>query len=149
MYFTSLDGPRRFHDAARAKDSFNRVMESLDHFAERGVPLRIVNTVVHPENFHLLPEMLRIVSNSRATRWYLTPIQQVGRAEGQDRFRLDGPQLRQLVEFVTTSREVMPVALGESHTYLSCFTGMPLTKPFFCRDLFRVADFTESSVTHL
>jgi len=147
MYFTSLDGPRHFHDAARAENSFNRVMESLDHFAERGVPLRIVNTVVHPGNFHLLPEMLTIMSNSRATRWHLTPIQQVGRAEGHDGFRLSGLQLRQLVEFVTTSCKIMPVALGESHTYLSCFTGMPITKPFFCgAGLTRCAIMPEGSV---
>jgi radical SAM protein with 4Fe4S-binding SPASM domain len=147
LYFTSLDGPRPVHDAARVRCSFDRVMESLDRFAEHRVPLRIVNTVVHPKNLPLLPEMLGIVSKSSATRWHLTPLQQVGRADGRDEFRLNGLQLRQVVEFVAASRKIMPVDLGESHTYLNCLAGTPVSKPFFCgAGLTRCAVMPEGSV---
>jgi radical SAM protein with 4Fe4S-binding SPASM domain len=147
MYFTSLDGPRSLHDSARATDSFSRVMDSLERFAAHKVPIRIVNTVVHPGNFHLLSEMLGIVRSSFATRWHLTPIQMVGRAAGQDQFQLNGQQLRQLVEFVAASSRVMPVALGESHAYLNCLVGTHLAKPFFCgAGLTRCAIMPEGSV---
>jgi radical SAM protein with 4Fe4S-binding SPASM domain len=147
MYFTSLDGPPGLHDSLRAPDSFGRVMDSLERFAAHKVPVRIVNTVVHPGNFHLLSEMLGLVKKSLATRWHITPIQIVGRAAGQERLRLNGRQLRRLVEFAASSSRTMPVVLGESHAYLNCLTGIPLAKPFFCgAGLTRCAIMPEGSV---
>jgi radical SAM protein with 4Fe4S-binding SPASM domain len=56
----------------------------------------------------------------------------VGRAAGSEAFALDGRQLRELVDFVRSARSMFDVDLGEAHTYLGCFDGLPPGNPFFC-----------------
>jgi radical SAM protein with 4Fe4S-binding SPASM domain len=133
LYFTSIDGPPEIHDRARGpQGAFDNALSGLRRFAEIGTPNRLVNTVVHPGNLHLLAELRDIVRESAATRWHLTPAAKVGRAAATDDYTLNGNQLRKVVEFVRESRSVIDVDLGEAHTYLGCLDGFPPGKPFFC-----------------
>jgi len=132
LYFTSLDGPREFHDSVRARGSFDRVLEGLRLSAETRIPTRMVNTVVQKENLQHLSAILEIVKRSGATAWHLTPLAQVGRAFHDDGVGLEGEGLRELVAFVREARKVFNVDLGESHGYLGCLAGSPIGKPFFC-----------------
>ncbi len=132
LYFTSLDGTPSFHDRIRGREhAFERAMGGLDLFTRMGVPVRIVNTAVHPGNISQLEELARIVRWSGATSWRLTPVSGVGRATGKGVYELDGAQLRYLAGFITRQRRTLNCDFGESHAYLGCFAGSG-GKPFFC-----------------
>lgn len=133
LYFTSIDGPRELHDKVRGKrGSFDRALHALERFEEIGVNMRLVNTVVHPGNIGQLDDLLGIIKASSATLWHLTPTANVGRAEGVDKYSLDGDELRFVVDFIKKNRKVMAMDLGEAHKYLGCLDGAVVGKPFFC-----------------
>ncbi|MGC9983465.1 MAG: radical SAM protein [Polyangia bacterium] len=133
LFFTSLDGTRAYHDQKRAPGSFDRVIKSLELFAGREVPLRIVNTVVHRENLALLPALHTAVRASRATRWHLTPAAPLGR-NAAGGFGLDACGLDELGGFLraAATTDGPRVVLGESHGYLGPLLGVEGGKPFFC-----------------
>jgi radical SAM protein with 4Fe4S-binding SPASM domain len=133
LYFTSIDGAPEYHDRVRgAKKAFVRALQGLELFAEMRVPARIVNTVVHPENIRQLEGMVEIIRNSAATSWRLTPVCNVGRAEGATGYDLSKAQLSRLVDFIKEHRNAVNVDFGESHTYLWRLAGAAGVKPFFC-----------------
>jgi len=133
LYFTSIDGLPEYNDRVRRKDSFARVMKSLELFSRLQVPTRMINSVVHNENIHQLEELFGLLKDSGATSWHLVPIMEVGRAGDKPSFSLTGRQLKELAGFIkehTSSR--FTVDFGEACTYLSCFTPEPVGNPFFC-----------------
>jgi radical SAM protein with 4Fe4S-binding SPASM domain len=133
LYFTSLDGTPSYHDRIRGREhAFERAMLGLELFTRMGVPVRIVNTAVHPGNISQLEELAKIVKGSGATSWRLTPVSGVGRATGKADYELDGGQLRFLAGFIAGQRRTVNCDFGESHTYLGCFSGDGGGKPFFC-----------------
>lgn len=107
-------------------------MNGLELFGKLGVPIRMINTVVHPGNIDQLENLLNILKNSAANRWHLTPTSQVGRAAQDNQYSLNEKQVKQLVNFIKKNENVMNIDLGESHTYIGCFLGRPLGKSFFC-----------------
>ncbi len=126
-------GAPEYHDRVRgAKKAFVRALQGLELFAEMRVPARIVNTVVHPENIRQLEGMVEIIRNSAATSWRLTPVCNVGRAEGASGYDLSKAQLSRLVDFIKEHRNAVNVDFGESHTYLWRLAGAAGLKPFFC-----------------
>lgn len=132
LYFTSIDGPPRVHNEARRRpDAFDRAVAGLERFATLRVPARVVNTVVHPGNIGALDELAPLIQRSAATAWRLSPASPVGRA-ANGAYDLDGAQLRVLARFVRQRRAEMDVDFGESHSYVNCFDGGPVGKPFFC-----------------
>jgi len=133
LYFTSIDGLPAYNDKVRGKkNAFEKAMKGLELFEKKGVSRRMINTVVHAENFDQLEDLLNVLRHSAANLWHLTPIIQVGRAANVDAYALSGEQLRSLVDFIRKNREVMEMDLGESHKYIGCFSGEPLGQPFFC-----------------
>ncbi|MRR57263.1 MAG: radical SAM protein [Deltaproteobacteria bacterium] len=133
LYFTSIDGIPGYHDGIRGREgAFERAVNGLDLFAGMGVPVRMVNTVVHPGNISQLDRIAEVVKESAATAWRITPVSRVGRAESGTGYALDGAQLRYLADFVRAKRKVLNVDLGESHMYLGCFGQGSGGKPFFC-----------------
>ncbi|MBI5446363.1 MAG: radical SAM protein [Deltaproteobacteria bacterium] len=132
LLFTSLDGPPAHHDRLRGTGSFARVLQSLELFAGRHVPTRIINTVVMAETLPLLPALFEEVRRSAATRWHLTPVAPVGRAAGSEDSLLDGEGLRRLGAFLESADGDLPVGLGEAHGYLWPFLGKKRGRPFFC-----------------
>jgi radical SAM protein with 4Fe4S-binding SPASM domain len=133
LYFTSLDGMPEYHDEIRGrKNAFIRAMQGLDLFTRMKVPVRMINTVVHPGNISQLEKMVHIVKNSRATSWRLSPVSNAGRAAGEKGYELSGEQLRYLADFVERRRKDVPVEFGHAHVYLGNFAGHIVGKPFFC-----------------
>jgi radical SAM protein with 4Fe4S-binding SPASM domain len=133
LYLTSLDGDPEDHDRDRGRaGSFNRALGSLDLFASIGVPVRIVNTVVHRENIGRLEDLVPFIRSSPATLWQLTPVTRTGRAALTDRFELTGNDLWALARFIGRHRGEMDMELGESRSYLGCGPGFPSGTPFFC-----------------
>jgi mycofactocin biosynthetic radical S-adenosylmethionine protein MftC len=107
-------------------------LQGLDLFARMRVPMRMINTVVHPGNISQLERMVPVVQSSGATSWRLSPISDVGRASGEKGYELSGEQLRYLTDFVEKQRNDVPVDFGHAHTYLGYFSGNSGGKPFFC-----------------
>jgi radical SAM protein with 4Fe4S-binding SPASM domain len=135
FYFTSIDGLPEYNDRVRGgTGAFRSALDSLEMMAGAGVPTRMLNTVVHPGNRDQLPELFEILRGSAATLWRLTPVTRVGRAadRGVESFGLGGTELRELLDFADSARGLFPVEIGESHSYLACFRGKPVGKPFFC-----------------
>jgi radical SAM protein with 4Fe4S-binding SPASM domain len=133
LCFTSLDGMPDYHDSIRGREhAFDRALQGLEVFARMKVPVRMVNTVVHPENICQLESLAAIVKDSPATSWRLTPVSNVGRAAGENDYELSRAQLQYLASFVDRHRGKLTVDFGESHMYLSCFAGHSSGKPFFC-----------------
>ena len=133
LYFTSIDGEPALHDKMRGmRGAFDRAFEGLAVFARMGVPVRIVNTVVHPGNISQLESLAKIVKNSGATSWRLTPVSNIGRAADDSSYRLTGDHLRYLASFIREKRNRIKVDFGESHMYLGCFSEVHGGQPFFC-----------------
>ncbi len=133
LYFTSIDGIPEYHDRVRGKgNAFEKAMKGLELFGKLGVHTRMINTVVHPGNIDHLEELLRRFKNTTANLWHLTPTIKIGRAANDKKYSLNGQQLKYLVEFIKKNKNVMRIDLGESHTYLGCFSGGSVGKPFFC-----------------
>jgi radical SAM protein with 4Fe4S-binding SPASM domain len=135
LYFTSIDGLPAAHDQLRGKtNAFDLTLKSLERFYDKKVHTRIVNTVVQPSNLDQLEGLLPLLLASAATHWRLTPLTAVGRAAGQSQYQFNSEQLRTLVDFVQRQRGKgrLKIDLGESHSYLECFTEQPGGKPFFC-----------------
>jgi radical SAM protein with 4Fe4S-binding SPASM domain len=131
--FVSLDGTPEYHNAIRKKpQAFERAIETLALFKERGVKLRMINTVVHPGNIGQLQEMIPLVKNSGANLWHLSPAAWVGRAQTNNEFILDGKQLRDVADFIKKYRKSVSVDFGESYAYLWCLDGSFTGKAFFC-----------------
>ena len=133
LYFTSIDGEPAYHNKIRGMpDAFEHALNGLDLFTRMRVPVRIVNTVVHPGNIRQLEAITGIIANSGATSWRLTPVSKVGRAAGSASYNLSREQLGYLVSFIREKRKTMNVDFGESHMYLGCFTKEYSGHPFFC-----------------
>jgi mycofactocin biosynthetic radical S-adenosylmethionine protein MftC len=133
LYFTSIDGEPAFHNSIRGLDNgYERALKGLGLFTRMRVPVRIVNTVVHSGNILQLESMAKVIANSGATAWRLTPASKVGRAAGSANFDLSREQLSYLASFIMEKRKIFNVDFGESHRYLGCFTKGHTGDPFFC-----------------
>jgi len=133
LYFTSIDGLPEYHDRVRRRDSFARVMKSLDLFSRLQARSRIVNSVVHSQNIQQMASLFGLLRDSGATRWHLVPIMEVGRAEKDRSYALKGRQLRELADFIGNhSSRHFTVDFGEACTYLGCFSPEPVGNSFFC-----------------
>jgi len=133
FYFTSIDGLEEYNDRVRGKQgAFKHALRGLELFESIRVKTRMINTVVTPQNIAMLDEMLKIFSESAATRWVLTPTASVGRAAHDNQYSLDAKQLAYLIDFIAGNQDKMDVDLGESHTYLKTLYGKTFGKPFFC-----------------
>ncbi len=133
LYFTSIDGDSAFHDKTRGiKGAYDHALKGLELFTRMRVPVRIVNTVVHPGNISPLERLPQIIAGSGATSWRLTPVSNVGRASGDARYSLSREQLEYLASFIREKRKIVNVDFGESHMYLGCFAKGHTGHPFFC-----------------
>jgi radical SAM protein with 4Fe4S-binding SPASM domain len=133
LYFTSIDGTPEYTNRMRGnREAFQRAMKGLELFGRLRVPVRMVNTVVHPGNIDQLESLFKIIKNSPANFWRLSPIAKIGRAASGSGYSLTGKQLRFLADFIKTHQDAMKIEFCESHVYLACFDGGSLGKPFFC-----------------
>ncbi len=133
LFFTSIDGLRDYNDTIRKKSgAFAKTLGSLKLFADIRVPIRMVNTVVHPGNLDQLEELGEILQGAGATHWHLSPTAKVGRAAGTDQYSLNGQQLQGLADFIAGNKSGIKVEFGEAHSYLGFLDGRSIGKPFFC-----------------
>jgi radical SAM protein with 4Fe4S-binding SPASM domain len=135
LYFTSLDGSPAYHIQTRGHpEAFELAMQALRLFATLNVPTRMVNSVVSPGNLSELEKLHPLLRAAGVTHWRLTPISNVGRAEGCVEYQLDGKGLNAVAEFIRRHQgETLPrIEWAESHCYLQCVTGAHSGKAHFC-----------------
>jgi radical SAM protein with 4Fe4S-binding SPASM domain len=133
LYFTSIDGTPEYTNRMRGnQEAFERAMKGLELFSRLRVPVRMVNTVVHPGNIDQIGSLFEILKHSSANFWHFSPIAKVGRAAKESGYSLTGKQLRYLTDFIKTRQGAMKIEFCESHAYLACVDGGSLGKPFFC-----------------
>jgi radical SAM protein with 4Fe4S-binding SPASM domain len=133
VFFTSIDGLEKQNDEVRGVDgAYRGTMEALEFFRSIDVPLRMVNTVVHPGNLDQLPELGKKIRDSAASFWRIALAIPVGRAQENGGFYLDNEQTAQVFEFIAKTKKIMPIGLSEDAGYLGC-SGMKVrSHPFFC-----------------
>lgn len=133
LYFTSLDGPADAHDAARGRvGAWEQAVRALGLMREKGVAVRIANTVVPPGKVKDLSLLFPVIRQSGATHWRLSPITRVGLAAGKEEYDPNGGELKALVDFARDANRVFPTDLGCSCAYLKHLAGLRFGKPFFC-----------------
>ena len=133
LYFTSIDGIPEYSNKMRGNpEAFEKAIKGLELFGKLRVPVRIVNTVVHPGNIDQLGRLMEILRNSAATLWRLSPIAKIGRAANESKYNLTGKQLRYVADFIRRNRSFMNIDFNESNAYLGCFLGNLIGRPLFC-----------------
>ena len=132
----SLDGLRDTHDLFRKRQgSFDRALNAISLIAnEKRLPIYDVVTCVSPLNIGQLPEMKELLIEKGVKHWRFFTIAPIGRAATDDGLQLDGPQMRQLMDFIVATRKE-----GRIDTIFSCeaYTGPYERKVrdwyYFCR----------------
>ena len=132
----SLDGMRDTHDMFRKRQgSFDHALNAITLIAnEKRLPIYDVVTCVSPLNLGQLPEMKQMLIEHGVKYWRFFTIAPIGRAATDDGLQLDGPQMRQLMDFIVATRKE-----GKINATFSCeaYTGPYERKVrdwfYFCR----------------
>lgn len=134
LYFTSLDGPSRYHNRIRGNpQAWSRAMDGLSRAAENRIPVRMINTVITRSNIGLLDSIHALAASTGATHWRLTPLVRIGRASEKPDDLISCDELGMLISFIRNSTHSrLRIDLGESHTILGRLNGVIPGKPFFC-----------------
>ncbi len=131
--WTSLDGLEATHDKYRGRSgAFATTLEAMNYFAALGIPVRVVNTVVHPGNLHEMPSLFERIKVSGATWWRLGAVIPVGRALDNDDFILAPEAVFKLLRFAEACRRDFNVTITEEMGYLGCYECTLRDGPFYC-----------------
>ncbi len=131
-YCTSIDGLEMTNDDIREKGSFKKAFQALEYFKSIDVGVRIINTVVIPDNIGQLPELREIIMNSAATFWRLAIPINSGRAKDDEKLSLNDEQIKYLFGFIEESRKKFAVGISEDAGYLGPLSLKLRSVPFFC-----------------
>ena len=130
--WTSVDGLDGTHDKNRGYPrAFEITLDAIRFYKEIGIPLRVVNTMVHPGNLDEMPELLEKLREAGINRWRLSPAIPVGRGT-EDKWILSSEQFRRLFRFVEETRQRFDVELTEELGYLGCWDTKTRNSPFIC-----------------
>ena len=130
--WTSVDGLAATHDLNRGvPGAFGTTLDAIHFFREAGIPLRVVNTLVHPGNVAELPRLHEELRGAGITRWRLTLATPVGRA-ADNRWALQPGQIEALFKYVEEARARFDVELSEELGHLGCWDMRTRHSPFIC-----------------
>lgn len=129
--FTSVDGLEETNDRFRHHPgAFKKTFRALELFEAMRISSRMVNTLVHPRNFHELEGLGDWIAASAATCWRIALALPSGRAKGEERFCLNDGQIRWVLDFIRRRRKRFPVMLSEEVGYLGPWDLKVRSKPF-------------------
>ena len=130
--WTSVDGLAATHDRNRGvPGSFATALEAIRFYRDAEIPLRVVNTMVHPGNVDELPELLTTLRNAGMTRWRLALAIPVGRATDNG-WTLSHAHIEELLHYAEDLRRGFDVELSEELGYLGCMDTSTRNPPFIC-----------------
>lgn len=131
--WTSIDGLADTHDKYRGRrGAWATTMEAMDYYARLGIPVRVVNTVVHPGNVHEMPALFERIKTSGATWWRLGAVIPVGRALDNNEFYLNKEDILSLFHFAEECRQTFNVTITEEMGHIGCFEDTLRDGPFYC-----------------
>jgi len=130
--WTSVDGVNETHNRNRGyAGAYEIVLDAIRYYTEAKIPLRVVNTMVHPGNYDELPDLFDQLKEAGINRWRLALAIPVGRAR-DDTWALAPKQIEDLFEFVVASRKSFDIELSEELGYLGCWDLATKNSPFIC-----------------
>jgi len=132
----SLDGLSETHDSFRKRSgSFEHAMRAIDLIAnEKSLPTYDIVTCVSPLNIGQLDEMKLLLTEHKVKAWRFFTIAPIGRAEKDNGLRLNGQQLKQLVDFIiATRKEGIIDAKFSCEAYLGKYDRKVRDWFYFCR----------------
>jgi len=131
--WTSVDGLPETHDPNRGeRGAFETTMDALRYYSEIEIPLRVVNTLVHPGNVDELPVLFERLKDAGMTRWRFAVATSVGRADGEDQWVLPDERIDALFDYVEQSRKDFDIELSEELGYLGRRDLPTRNTPFIC-----------------
>jgi radical SAM protein with 4Fe4S-binding SPASM domain len=130
--WTSVDGLEATHDKNRGyPTAYNITLEAIRYYSKLEIPLRVVNTMVHPGNYDELPALFEELKAAGITRWRLALAIPVGRASKDD-WALPRDKIEKIFKYVTDLRKNFDVELSEELGYLGCLDLKTKNTPFSC-----------------
>jgi radical SAM protein with 4Fe4S-binding SPASM domain len=130
--WTSVDGLNETHNRNRGyPNAYGIVLDAIRYYTELQIPLRVVNTMVHPGNYNELRQLFEELKTAGINRWRLALAIPVGRAS-DDTWALSRAQIENLFEFVTNARSSFDIELSEELGYLGCWDLKTKNSPFMC-----------------
>jgi len=130
--WTSVDGLASTHDKNRGHpNAYKITLDAIRYYADINIPLRVVNTVVHPGNYDELPELLDELKKVEINRWRLVLATHVGRGE-RNNWSLTAEQINNVFQFVEKERNNFDIELSEELGYLGCWDIKTRNSPFIC-----------------
>lgn len=131
--WTSIDGLETTHDKYRGRSgAYATTMAAMEYFARIDIPVRVINTVVHPGNMHEMSALFERVMASGATWWRLGTVAPVGRAMEKDEFCLSAEATKALLRFAEACRREFNVTITEEMGYIGCYEDTLRDGPFYC-----------------
>jgi radical SAM protein with 4Fe4S-binding SPASM domain len=131
--WTSIDGLAQTHDKYRGRQgAYDITMAAVGYYTQLGIPVRVVNTVVHPGNFHEMPALFERIKKSGATWWRLGAVTPVGRALENEQLYLTPEEIKQLFRFAQECSRHFHVTISEEMGYLGCYEDTLKDGPFYC-----------------
>lgn len=130
--WTSIDGLYETHNRNRRyPDAYQITLDAIRYYTEIKIPLRVVNTLVHPGNYNELPKLFQQLREAGINRWRLALAIPVGRAS-DDNWALSPNQIEELFYYVENIRKDFDVELSEELGYLGCMDISTRNSPFIC-----------------
>ncbi|MBC8391159.1 MAG: radical SAM protein [Deltaproteobacteria bacterium] len=130
--WTSVDGIEETHNTNRGyPDAYQITLDAIRYYSEINIPLRVVNTLVHPGNYGELPELFEALKEAGINRWRLALAIPVGRGK-DDKWALSPEKIEETFRFVTKTRNDFDVELSEELGYLGCWDIKTKNSPFIC-----------------
>lgn len=136
-----IDGIPEHHNWLRQSElGFDRAYRAIGYIRRAPHLVWDVITCVHSRNLGSLPELKRMLIEAGVPKWRCFAIAPMGRAEGNDELQLSGEQLRQLMEFIASTRAEGKIDLSFScDGYLGDYENRVRNHPFACMSGLTVA----------
>jgi radical SAM protein with 4Fe4S-binding SPASM domain len=131
----SLDGLEYTHNWLRAnKKSFENAVKALDLIvSSQGLTYDIV-TCVHRKNINELPDLKQFLLSKKVKAWRLFTIAPIGRAVNNNDLALTAEELKQLMDFIVSSRMNDAINVTFScEAYIGHYETQVRDSCFFCR----------------
>jgi radical SAM protein with 4Fe4S-binding SPASM domain len=130
--WTSVDGLAETHNKNRGyPGAYQIVLDAIRYYTEIKIPLRVVNTMVHPGNYDELPQLYERLKEAGINRWRLALAIPVGRAV-DNVWALTPEKIDRLFRFVAAERTHFDIELSEELGYLGCWDIETKNSPFIC-----------------
>lgn len=128
----SLDGLKETHNEIRGNNfSFQKAVDAIKCLKKQKIKLVSVATTVTPINFKEIPKLKEFLVKLKVKLWRICVIMPIGRAEKKE-LLLNPPELRKLLEFVSSNKDKIKIQIGENLPFLAEYERKIRNSPLVC-----------------